>query len=208
LIEGILAGLLLGLGSGLQCTVICLPVLSVQLLTGKKTMRGSLTIAGVFSLGRLISYLAIASVVFMTAQSLSYALENTQVKGLTMVLLGSVLLYYFYRSLTKKPHLGCGIQGQKKPTLLLGLSSSFSLCLPIIALLSLSSSYDLFTTSASIGMFWLGSSVYTLGVASSVGGLFHLKSLTSLVSRASFVGSMAGGLLGLMFLFNGLSSLA
>jgi len=204
LIEAILAGLLLGLGSGLQCTVICLPILSVQLLTGKRTMRDSLMVAGVFSVGRLIAYLTIASLVYVAAQSLSYALQSSQVKGVIMVLLGFVLLYYLYRSLKGKSHAGCHVYGQSRPTLLLGLFSSFSICLPLVALLSFSASYDLFTTYASIGMFWVGSSVYTLGVASSIGGMFRLKGLASIAQRASLIGSMASGLLGLVFLLSGL----
>lgn len=204
MIEAILAGLLLGLGSGLQCTVICLPILSLQLLTGKRTMRDSLTVAGVFSLGRLIAYLAIASLVYVAAQSLSAALQSSQVKGGIMLLLGSVLLYYFYGSLKGKSHAGCRVYGQSKPTLLLGLFSSFSICLPLVALLSFSASYDLLTTYASIGMFWVGSSVYTLGVASSIGGMFRLKSVATVAQRASLIGSMASGLLGLVFLLSGL----
>jgi hypothetical protein len=204
LIEAILAGLLLGLGSGLQCTVICLPILSVQLLTGKRTIRDSLTVAGIFSLGRLVSYLTIASLIYVAAQSLSYALQSSQVKGMIMVLLASVLLYYFSRSLKGKPHGGCRVYGQSKPTLLLGLFSSFSICLPLVALLSFSASYDLFTTYASIAMFWVGTSVYTLGVASSIGGIFRMKGAAAIAQRVSLISSMASGLLGLVFLLSGL----
>lgn len=167
-------------------------------------MRDSLTVAGVFSLGRLIAYLAIASLVYVAAQSLSAALQSSQVKGGIMLLLGSVLLYYFYGSLKGKSHAGCRVYGQSKPTLLLGLFSSFSICLPLVALLSFSASYDLLTTYASIGMFWVGSSVYTLGVASSIGGMFRLKSVATVAQRASLIGSMASGLLGLVFLLSGL----
>jgi sulfite exporter TauE/SafE len=56
--ESIAAGLVLGLSNGIQCTVVCLPVLLTQLMSKKRTAADALKVSFLFSLGRLLVYFA------------------------------------------------------------------------------------------------------------------------------------------------------
>ncbi|MEM3614955.1 MAG: sulfite exporter TauE/SafE family protein [Nitrososphaerales archaeon] len=200
MIEAVLAGFILGVSNSVRCTSICLPILSVQLITGKKTVGNSLFIVTLFSLGRLMSYLAISTIFYLAAAQIN-VFETPLVKGLTSLSLGFVMIYHCYKSLVKSEQASCKTFSQGRIPFLLGYLTSFSACLPLLSVLSMYSASNLSFAYAAVGMFWIGSSVLPLAATLPFFGLFRLKD-TSAIQRITSIGALAGGILGLTFIVN------
>jgi|YelNatPaOPRAMG01_1025707.scaffolds.fasta_scaffold06056_9 hypothetical protein len=224
--ESIAAGLLLGLSSGIQCTVVCLPVLLTQLMSKKRTTTDALKVSFLFSLGRLLVYFATSYVLFISSRAIERPLPEPLSRVSSTLLLGAVMVYYSQGALRRKGASSCGVhsegkhvyipftpyaveirQGRNGAPLVLGVISSLSLCLPIVAVLSFSGSSDLLTASAAIIAFWVGSSIYSIGVSLAFAGALHMKTRGPLVQRIGFIGVLSSGLLGVAYLTMGLSSL-
>jgi len=205
MIEAILAGFLLGVANSLRCTSICLPILSVQLLASKGGVNRSLLIVGLFSLGRLVSYLGVATI-FCFAASYVGVLTTPYVRGLSSVLLGLIMIYYCYRSLFGVGHMSCRGFSEGRFPLALGYLTSFSVCLPLLSVLSVYSASSIYSAYVAVGMFWVGSSILPLVAVLPFLGLFKLKN-GSFVERFASIGGLASGLLGLIFVFSGLQML-
>jgi len=225
-LDTLAAGLLLGLSSGVQCTVTCLPLLLTQLTGGKRTARDGLRISFLFSLGRLVVYFALSCLLYYSFRAFSGALGNPIPESLTTTLMGAILIYYCFRAIGRKKDPSCAAKPQAKvirlpftslaltpkpgrnwTTLFLGIVSSMSVCLPLVALISISVASDLVTTFTSVSMFWLGSSVYSIGLALALAGVYRVRIGASLSKRVGFVGSLSGILLGAFMLLAGLSTL-
>jgi hypothetical protein len=205
MIEAILAGFFLGAANSLRCTSICLPILSVQLLSSKGTVNNSLLIVGLFSLGRLVSYLAVATIFYFAASYVG-VLNSPYVKGSSMVLLGLIMIYYCYRSLVRDASVSCKDFSKGRFPLALGYLTSFSVCLPLLSVLSVYSDSSISLAYVAVGMFWVGSSILPLVAVLPFVGLFRLKN-GSFIQRIALIGGLASGLLGLIFVVSGLQML-
>jgi hypothetical protein len=225
-LDTLAAGLLLGLSSGVQCTVTCLPLLLTQLTGGNRTAKDGLRISLLFSLGRLVVYFTLSCLLYYSFRAFSGALGNPMPESLTTTLMGAILIYYCFRALGRKKDPSCAAKPQTrlirlpftslavtpKPgknwtTVFLGIVSSMSVCLPLVALISISVASDLVTTFASVSMFWFGSSVYSIGLALALAGVSRVRIGSVLSKRVGFVGSLSGILLGAFMLLAGLSTL-
>lgn len=221
------AGLLLGLSSGIQCSVACLPLLLTQLTGGKTTPGEGVRIALLFSVGRLLVYFFVAYVLFYSLGFFGTALRNPLSESLSSLLLGVIMVYYCYRALFKRGKAACstGIQkrlirlpftsvaltakpGRNGTSLLLGVISSLNVCLPLVALISLSALTNLGATFASVSMFWLGSSVYSFGLALMMAGAARIRMGAALRRRVGFIGSLSGMMFGAFLVLAGIASLA
>ncbi|HVP23546.1 MAG TPA: sulfite exporter TauE/SafE family protein [Conexivisphaerales archaeon] len=221
------AGLLLGLSSGIQCSVACLPLLLTQLTGGKTTPGEGVRIALLFSVGRLLVYFFVAYVLFYSLGFFGTALRNPLSESLSSLLLGVIMVYYCYRAMFKRGKAACntGIQkrlirlpftsvaltakpGRNGTSLLLGVISSLNVCLPLVALISLSALTNLGATFASVSMFWLGSSVYSFGLALMMAGAARIRMGAALRRRVGFIGSLSGMMFGAFLVLAGIASLA
>jgi hypothetical protein len=221
------AGLLLGLSSGIQCSVACLPLLLTQLTRGRATPREGIRMAFLFSLGRLLVYLVVSFLLFFFLGAFGSALRNPLSESLSTALLGIIMVYYCYRSLFGKKAAECAAGLQRKPfgipltsfavatrpgrdgtSLLLGIVSSMNVCLPLIALISISAFSNLYVTFAAVSMFWVGSSVYAMGLSVVMAGASRIRIGTSVRKRVGFIGSLSGLMFGAFLLLAGLSSLS
>ncbi|MGA1975052.1 MAG: sulfite exporter TauE/SafE family protein [Conexivisphaerales archaeon] len=225
-LDTLAAALLLGLSSGVQCTVTCLPLLLTQLTAAKRTVRDNLRISLLFSLGRLMVYFAMAYLLYISFRAFSGTLGNPLSESLTSVLMGTILIYYCVKAIRKKAATNCGVRtqgklahlpftnfafranpGRNSTSLLLGIVSSMSVCLPLVALISLSANADLATAFSSVSLFWIGSSVYSVGLALTLAGVSRIRIGASLSRRVGFIGSLSGVMLGAIMLLAGLSAL-
>jgi len=221
------AGLLLGLSSGIQCSVACLPLLLTQLTGGKTTTKESVRIAFAFSLGRLGVYFFVACLLFYSLGIFGGALRNPLSESLSTALLGVIMVYYCYRALFKRKEAACGAGLQRKlisipftsaaistkpgrngTSMLLGVISSLNVCLPLVALISISAVSSLPATFASVAMFWVGSSVYSFGLALMMAGASRMRMEPSIRKRVGFIGSLSGLVFGAFLLLAGLSAVA
>jgi|YelNatPaOPRAMG01_1025707.scaffolds.fasta_scaffold44774_3 hypothetical protein len=207
MLEALAGGLIIGLTNGVQCTIVCLPILLVQLMVGKKTLRNGLAITSLFAIGRLLVYLGLAYASFTLAQGLGLTLNGPASRSAVMVVLGLLLVTNCYRALKGRAR-ACPSHSQNGPSLALGVASSLLACAPLVALLSLSASADAWSAYGSVVTFWMGSSVYSFGVTAAFLGALRLKLGSSLARRVEFVGALSGGLLGLTLLIAGLGSLS
>jgi hypothetical protein len=224
--EALLAGLLLGLTSGVQCAVVCMPVLLTQLKAGKGAAKDGLRISFLFSVGRLLVYFTVSYLLFTSAQAIGGIFRNPFPESLSSILLGVILIYYCSTSLMRRMKPRCAAKAQAssirlpfsryvitmKPgrsgtSLLLGVVSSLSLCLPLVALISLSATSSLVSTFATVAAFWLGSSVYSIGLALAVAGASRVSVGAILSRRIGFIGSLSGAMLGIFMFLVGVSSL-
>ncbi len=221
------AGLLLGLSSGVQCSVACLPLLLTQLTGERTTPKEGIRIAFAFSLGRLVVYFFVAYLLFYSFGIFGGALRNPLSEALSTALLGVIMVYYCYRAIFRRKQAACSTALQKrlirvplttiavatKPgrngtSMLLGIISSLNVCLPLVALISISAVSNLPVTFAAVSMFWIGSSVYSLGLALMMAGASRLRMASAFRRRVGFIGSLSGLMFGAFLLMAGLSSLA
>jgi hypothetical protein len=225
-LDTLAAGLFLGLSSGVQCTVTCLPLLLTQLTGGNRTARDSMRISVLFSLGRLVVYFTLSVLLYFSFRAFSGALGNPIPESLTTTLMGAILIYYCFRALSRKKDSSCAAKPQAKliripftsmvvtpkpgrnwTTLFLGIVSSMNVCLPLVALISISVASDLVSTFSSVTLFWMGSSVYSFGLALALAGVSRVRIGAALSRRVGFIGSLSGVLLGAFLLFAGLTTL-
>jgi len=89
---------------------------------------------------------------------------------------------------------------------MLGYLTSFSVCLPLLSVLSVCSASSIYLAYAAVGMFWVGSSILPLVAVLPFIGLFKLKN-DSFIERFASLGCLASGLLGLIFIVGGLQIL-
>jgi hypothetical protein len=90
--------------------------------------------------------------------------------------------------------------------LALGYLTSFSVCLPLLSVLSVYSDSSISLAYVAVGMFWVGSSILPLVAVLPFVGLFRLKN-GSFIQRIALIGGLASGLLGLIFVVSGLQML-
>lgn len=221
------AGLLLGLSSGVQCSVACLPLLLTQLTGRKATPSEGICIALLFSLGKLFVYFMVAYLLFCSFGLLGGAIRNPLSEAFSTTVLGGIMVYYCYRALFKRRETICGAGLQKRlikipftsfamttrpgrsgTSFVLGIASSLNVCLPLVALISLSAASNLLVTFASVFTFWVGSSVYSLGLALMVAGASRIGVGAAARRRVGFIGGLSGLIFGAFLLMAGLSSLA
>ncbi len=98
--------------------------------------------------------------------------------------------------------------GRSGTSMLLGVISSLNVCLPLVALISISAVTNLVATFASVSMFWIGSSVYSIGLALMMAGVSRLRMGGALRNRVGFIGSLSGLMFGGFLLLAGLSAVA
>jgi hypothetical protein len=178
-------------------------------------------------LGRLVVYFTLSCLLYYSFRAFSGALGSPIPESLTTALMGAILIYYCFRAIGRKKDPTCVGKPQAKlirlpftsmafapkpgrnwTALLLGIVSSMSVCLPLVALISISVASDLVTTFTSVSMFWMGSSVYSIGLALALAGVSRVRIGASLSKRMGFVGSLSGLLLGAFMLLAGLSTLS
>lgn len=134
---------LLGLSYGsTACMFACMPLLSPLLLSHSGTLRESLRVVSVFSLGRVLGYAMIALLASYGAYMIGSALRDP---ALTQMMLGGSIvlvgLFLFYRSFLSRK---CCALAPREPSrfgsagyFAMGFSLSLNPCAPVLSLAAL-----------------------------------------------------------------------
>jgi len=201
-------GFLLGLASGGACLAYCAPVLVPYLLGEDRTMRGSALLVGSFLGGRLVGYLAFATMAWMTQVALVQDLPHrTIVTGVITVGLALLLIAYGFAGPMRDCRTSCASVAVRRfqmprPRLtpvLLGLLTGASLCPPfLLAFGSAAQLPQLWQSLLFFIAFFLGTSVYLLPLP--------FVGLAGRHDAIRTVGRLAAGVVGLFYLYSGIMS--
>ena len=130
--EFLLASIILGFSTSPNCAMLCLPVLAPPMVGEKKTVQSSLIGTFVFSMGRLIAYLLVGSVVVALGFSSLTSMSALWRKGATVALWVFTLLYGIWMAFRWPNSFACPAKRYAQlPLLILGLLVGITPCIPL-----------------------------------------------------------------------------
>jgi len=154
------------------CMLSCAPMLMPLLVTNASSLKRSMHVVGIFSIGRIFAYTLIA----MAASFASYSVKEILDKPmLTHAMTGGVMvftaLYLIYGQFFSKPRHICGVThyAKNKETIgqgsyfLMGAMLSLSLCAPLLSLVAVGAASDSLWRASMYGLaFGLGAVLVSL----------------------------------------------
>ncbi len=154
------------------CVLSCAPMLMPLLVTNASSLRGSMRVVGLFSLGRIFSYITIATVASFASLGVKSLLDKPE---LTHLLTGTVMvlsaLYLLYRHYVPAQKHLCQVAKEASKGdivgdgsyFLMGAMLSLSLCAPLLSLVAVSAASGSLLQAALFGlMFGLGAVLVSL----------------------------------------------
>lgn len=198
-------GFLLGIASGGACLAYCAPALVPYLLGEGRTVRGNALLVGGFLGGRLVGYLAFATLAWAAHVAIVEALPQQEiVTGVITIALAAFLIVYGFAgqaSNCKAASAGGLLQRLhlRSPWLvpvLLGLLTGVSLCPPfLLAFGSAAQLPQLWQSLLFFAAFFIGTSVYIVPLP--------LLGMAGRHDAIRTVGRLAAGIAGLLYLYSG-----
>ncbi len=206
----ILAGLTLGLGVGVSCMVLCVPVLAPHIAADHPVAKGGLYASLLFCFGRLASYSTLGVLSKLFGEIVPYGQAVTAPVVLTLgcllALYGLSISFGFRSSIGPKI---CKFFRRGRSTFLLGLLAGLSPCLPLLAAVIYSATLANMVESVLFMMsFWSGSSMYTLLLGTVVGAVAGICSKRMNVERIRRISGVAMMVVGLVFIIEGTTFIA
>ena len=208
MITVLISGLLLGLGVGTSCMAFCAPVLVPHVLVGHRGLREGLFTSILFSLGRLSAYLAFALVLGAVGEALSSRIQSWL--SPTVIVVGVLLLAYGFSiayghilrpNMTSKV---CGFCNSSHSTFTLGVLMGLTPCLPLSMAMAYSLTLqNMFLSLAFFTFFWLGSSLYMIGLGVIAGAMGDFATTQIEAGRVRRISGIALASVGLIFLLEG-----
>lgn len=208
MINILISGLLLGLGMGASCMAFCAPVLVPHIVADHRGVKSGLFTSVLFSLGRLVPYLVFALVLGTVGEFLSDRIQSwlsPMVMGMGVLLLayGFSISYgnFLWPNLTSRV---CSYCSSHNLTFTLGILMGLTPCIP----LTMAMAYSLTLQKISLSVvffisFWLGSSIYLIGLAGVTGAIGDFAAAWINVRRMRRISGIALAVVGLIFLLGG-----
>lgn len=204
----ILTGLILGLGVGISCAALCMPILAPHIAARYPSSKRGLYASILFSIGRLASYLILGisagflgGVIFSNASSESLTAPVILVIGCLLIFHG---LSVSFMANTRIDVEICRYLGIDRSTIVLGLLAGFRPCLPLIAAVTYSVTLANLVESALFMIaFWLGSSLYTFVIGIMAGTVTGMAILHISRERIRRISGIALIVVGIVFLIEG-----
>jgi cytochrome c biogenesis protein CcdA len=183
--------------------LFCTPVLVPHIVADHRGGKRGLFTSIVFSLGRLIAYLAYALALGVAGEALSEGIRSSTSPvligmGALLIIYGVSISYghYIWPNVTSRI---CAHFRSRNSTFVLGVLMGLTPCLPLTMAMAYSLTLpDLLATVAFFIFFWLGSSTYTvaLGAASgAIGQLAVARMQIERIRRTSGIALFAAGVL-------------
>lgn len=202
-------GLTFGVGTSASCAAICTPILVPYIASSEHpTIVKGLSTAVLFSIGRLLSYLALGLVFGLLITSVE--IDPVVTASITM-LLGFLLVLHglsTFGLFTMKNPLGsmlCRYISNKRSPVYLGIFTGLRPCIPLIAALT----YTLTLASTThvllfMVSFWFGSSLLVLLIGPLSGALAGLAAKKITADRIRRIAGIAMFMVGIFFIIQSL----
>lgn len=186
--EFLVASVILGLSASPNCAMLCLPILAPHIIGGTKTVQRSLLSSFMFSIGRLIAYLAVGSVVVALGIPLVTSMPVIWRKGAAATLAAFTLFYGAWMAFHWPNRFTClAKRYAQMPSLILGLLVGITPCVPLAMIVLYSAlAGSLIDAWLIYILFWVSSTVLIVfvGVLSGwVGGKLRSKVSANRVQR-------------------------
>jgi len=208
----LISGLVLGLGVGTSCMAFCAPVLVPHIVADHRGVRGGLFTSILFSLGRLAAYLVFALVLGTVGEALSDSIQSWL--SSMMIMIGILLLTYGFSISYGHllwPNLAsrvCSYCSSHNSTFTLGVLMGLTPCIPLSVAMAYSLTLqNILLSLVFFAMFWLGSSIYMVGLGGVTGALGDSAATRATVGRVRRVGGIALAVVGFIFLLEGFNLL-
>ena len=190
----------------------CAPVLVPHIVADHRGIRGGLLTSILFSLGRLTAYLVFALVLGMVGEALSVRIQSwlsPMVMGIGVLLLayGFSMSYghILWPNLTSRI---CSHFGSHNSTFTFGVLMGLTPCVPLSMAMAYSVTLqNIFLSAVFFIFFWLGSSIYIVGLGGVTGALGDFAGARITIERVRRVSGIALGSVGLIFLLEGFNLL-
>jgi sulfite exporter TauE/SafE len=204
-------GFALGVTSGVGCALTCIPILAPRIAGSTPSLRGGLASSTLFSVGRFFSYMLLGVGVSLIGQTLVGQALQAEIYPVALFVLGLVMVAYGI-SLLSGLRIGfskyCQYFKGQKTTLVLGFTSSFSFCVPLVVALSYVVGLEnLFASVLFMAAFWFGTAIYMTAVGTLVGGAAKVGGAFTNIVRIRRICGYASIMIGTVFLLNLLSAL-
>lgn len=201
----ILTGLALGLGVGLSCAALCLPVLTPQIAARYPSSKKGLYASALFSIGRFASYLLLGVSAGVFGE---IVLTNQTFVPPIILILGCLLIFQglsaIVRSDTKLGSQMCRYLGVHRSTIVLGFLAGLRPCAVLIEAVIYSATLaNVVVSVLFMTAFWLGTSVYTFAIGILTGTLTGMTSLHINMERIRRISGIALIIVGIVFLIQG-----
>jgi cytochrome c biogenesis protein CcdA len=138
------------------CAISCMPIMTPVLLSGTSNKKQAFEILLEYFSAKIVAYTFISIISFFSASIIKSIMNDhesfVKIAGVFIVILGITLLYK-----TLSTQKGCSSEcnvSSKYGYLGIGFFSSFSFCFPLISLVTISGSTDLFINSILYGLFF------------------------------------------------------
>lgn len=200
-----LIGLTLGLGVGVSCAALCVPILAPHIAARYPSSTKGLYASILFSVGRFASYLMLGvSAGFFGGM----ILINQSLTSPIVFVLGCLLVFQGI-SASVKPDTKVGVEmcrylGIDRSTVALGFLAGLRPCLPLITAVIYSATLaNVAESNLFMISFWLGSSVYTFAIGIVTGALTGVAILHINRERIQRISGIALIVVGMVFLIEG-----
>lgn len=201
-------GLPLGLGLSVSCAAFCTPILVPYIATTEHpTIRRGLYSSVLFSLGRLISYLALGLLFGFVLISVEINPAVTAIATLALgclVILHGLSAFGIFRMTTAIGLSVCKYVRANRSPVYLGIFTGLRPCVPLIAALTYSMTLSRVTEVLLFMIsFWLGSSILIFLVGPISGGLAGAAARKVSIQRVRRISGVALVIVGLVFIAQG-----
>jgi sulfite exporter TauE/SafE len=206
------AALIMGTGTIMSCAALCLPlVLPYTASSDRPGLISGLTPAVSFSVGRLMSYLALMLVLFFLKSTLKESFFTIAVidifSGLVAITSGFMTMGAFSSYPAFNKHFCFMFTGTGSP-FILGVLAGISPCAPLFAALAFALTLSsLAKMSLFIACFWLASTALIILLSSMSGGLASVIGRRIGLERVRRIAGIAIIFIGLVLLIRGFGNL-
>ncbi len=139
------------------CMLSCMPFLSPIILANSKKSDAMLVVIP-FSMGRIFTYVAISVVAFLSSAMIKNLIEEkssiSQIFGLIIIFLSIFMFYRAFQNSSCCTKSSAKFLGSKISFFGMGALISLNPCLPVLSLVSLSSSVDSLFFALFLGLFF------------------------------------------------------
>lgn len=209
----LMSGLLLGLGVGTSCVAFCTPVLVPHIVADHRGAKKGLFTSVIFSLGRLVAYLAYALFLCVVGESLLGSISSSTSPVLVgmgiLLLVYGISISYGHHARPNVTSRVCSHFSSHNSTLALGVLMGLTPCVPLMMAMAYSLTLrELLPSIAFFIFFWLGSSTYTVVLGAATGAIGGFAIVRIQVERIRRISGIALAAAGLLFFSEGLKFLS
>jgi sulfite exporter TauE/SafE len=213
MLEVISTALVMGWSASFYCLCSCVPVLSPYTGTvAKPSFFSGLSLAALFSLGRLIAYVGLLSAFLILRQfvgvSTIFVTIAMLISGL-LLLLSALVIFGVFKKLASLERILCVYVAGNRSPLYLGILTGIRPCGPLLAAIAFVLTLPGITKmGAFIVFFWLASSITLFSLAGISGGIAAFIGKRVGIDRIRRIAAIAMAVIGVALVLQAVGSLS